>query len=154
MYICRSGESRSLRKFSFLHSLLSAAANDLHEINMWKTSLVVDMVQPCTIVLHLLVPSDYTWPRVTCLKSCLKVCQLWGAITPKTREEFSTLLELCGEVWAIDSGLSILIPSSFVNSRWCVTSLCIIVVISRACESCTLPLPLLRCHAYSTLTCL
>ena len=64
------------------------------------------------------------WPRVTCLKTCLKVSQLLHEITPKTLiiwfdgqwglllyplmktyvtslVEFSTLLELCGEVCTI-----------------------------------------------------
>ena len=70
------------------------------------------------------VPSDYMLPRVTCLKTCLEVSQLWYEITPKTRNiwfdgqwgllvyhlsiqkiyvtslvEFSTLLERRGEVW-------------------------------------------------------
>ena len=65
----------------------------------------------------------HTWPHVTCLKTCLKVSQLWHEITPKTGliwfdgqwgllvyplglqktyvtslVKFSTLLELRGEV--------------------------------------------------------
>ena len=34
---------------------------------------------------HHVVSSEYTWARVTCLKTCLKVSQLYSAISLKTR---------------------------------------------------------------------